>query len=120
MDKDIRLHESNKSFSWTMPDGPYTFFSDEDITSFNEKGYVVLENAFSDEEVNKVVNQIDPYEFNVTEALKGLDGGKFFIARAEEITFTTHLVTQSDELKEFSKHKVFTDICRDLIGPDVR
>ena len=120
MDKDIRLHESNKSFSWTMPDGPYTFFSDEDITSFNEKGYVVLENAFSDEEVNKVVDQIDPYEFNVTEALKGLDGGKFFIARAEEITFTTHLVTQSDELKEFSKHKVFSDICRDLIGPDVR
>ena len=58
MDKDIKLHESNKSFSWTMPDGPYTFFSDEDITSFNEKGYVVLENAFSDEEVNKVVNQI--------------------------------------------------------------
>ena len=43
MDKDIRLHESNKSFSWTMPDGPYTFFSDEDITLFNEKGYVVLE-----------------------------------------------------------------------------
>ena len=67
---------------------------------------------FQTEEVEKVVNQIDPYEFNVTEALKGLDGGKFFIARAEEITFTTHLVTQSDELKEFSKHKVFTDICR--------
>tara|TARA_Y100000739_G_C20577466_1_gene451026 strand:+ start:414 stop:1217 length:804 start_codon:yes stop_codon:yes gene_type:complete len=63
---------------------------------------------------------IDPFEFNVTEALKGLDGGKFFISRAEEITFTTHLVTQSEELKEFSKHNVFTGICKDLIGDNVR
>ena len=66
MDKDIRLHESNKSFSWSMPDGPYTFFSDEDITLFNEKGYVVLEDAFSIEEVDKVVNQIDPYAVSYT------------------------------------------------------
>ena len=63
---------------------------------------------------------IDPYEFNVTEALKGLDGGKFFISRAEEITFTTHLVTQSDILKKFSKHQVFSKLCKDLIGPNVR
>ena len=68
----------------------------------------------------RVEIKIDPYEFNVTEALKGLDGGKFFISRAEEITFTTHLVTQSEQLKDFSRHKVFSSICRDLIGPDVR
>ena len=120
MTKRLKLHENNKSFSWSIPEGPYSFFSDEEITCFNENGYVVVEEAFSPEEVESVINQIDPYEYNVTEALKGLDGGKFFISRAEEITFTTHLVTQSDDLKNFSKHKVFGDICKDLIGPDVR
>ena len=120
MTKTLQLHENNKSFSWSIPEGPYSFFSDEEITCFNENGYVVVEEAFSPEEVESVINQIDPYEYNVTEALKGLDGGKFFISRAEEITFTTHLVTQSEDLKNFSKHKVFGDICKDLIGPDVR
>ena len=103
-----------------MPDGPYEFLSPEQITSFDENGYAVVEDAFTSEEIEKVLEKIDPFEFNVTEALKGLDGGKFFISRAEEITFTTHLVTQSEELKEFSKHQVFAGICKDLIGDNVR
>ena len=120
MEQEIKLHANNTSFKWNIPEGPYSFFSDEDINCFNENGFVVVEDAFSPAEVAQVIDQIDPYEFNVTEALKGLDGGKFFISRAEEITFTTHLVTQSEQLKDFSRHNVFSNICRDLIGPDVR
>ena len=96
--------------TWSIPEGPYNFFPEEDINNFDEKGFIVLEDAFSPAEVEEVIDQIDPYEFNVTEALKGLDGGKFFISRAEEITFTTHLVTQSDILKKFSKHEVFSEV----------
>ena len=99
MKQDIKLHEKNREFSWSVPPGPYKFFSDEDVERFDKNGFLVVENAFSPEEVIEVIDQIDPYEFNVTEALKGLDGGKFFISRAEEITFTTHLVTQSNILK---------------------
>ena len=120
MTQEVKLHENNNGFDWSIPKGPYEFLSDEQITSFDENGYVVVEDAFTSEEVETVLENIDPYEFNVTEALKGLDGGKFFISRAEEITFTTHLVTQSEDLKEFSKHKVFSGICKDLIGNNVR
>ena len=120
MDQDIRLHDNNKYFAWSVPEGPYNFFSEEDINNFDEKGFIVLEDAFSPAEVEEVINQIDPYEFNVTEALRGLDEGKFFISRAEEITFTTHLVTQSEYLKEFSAHEVFLNLCKDIIGNDVR
>ena len=120
MKQEIKLHDNNKEFSWSVPAGPYKFFSDKDVECFNENGFVVVEDAFSPQEVKEVIEQIDPYEFNVTEALKGLDGGKFYISRAEEITFTTHLVTQSNILKEFSRHEVFTNICADLIGPNVR
>ena len=120
MTQEVKLHENNKGFEWSMPAGPYDFLSPEQIKSFDENGYAIVEDAFTSEEIEKVLEKIDPFEFNVTEALKGLDGGKFFISRAEEITFTTHLVTQSEELKEFSKHEVFTGICKDLVGDDVR
>ncbi len=120
MTQEVKLHENNNGFNWSIPKGPYEFLNDEQIKSFDENGYVVVEDAFTSEEVETVLENIDPYEFNVTEALKGLDGGKFFISRAEEITFTTHLVTQSEDLKEFSKHKVFSGICKDLIGNNVR
>ena len=120
MTQEVKLHENNKGFEWSMPAGPYDFLSPEQIKSFDENGYAIVEDAFTSEEIEKVLEKIDPFEFNVTEALKGLDGGKFFISRAEEITFTTHLVTQSEELKEFSKHEVFTGICKDLVGDNVR
>ena len=120
MSQEVKLHENNKGFEWSMPAGPYDFLSPEQIKSFDENGYAIVEEAFTSEEIEKVLEKIDPFEFNVTEALKGLDGGKFFISRAEEITFTTHLVTQSEELKEFSKHEVFTGICKDLVGDNVR
>ena len=120
MTQKVKVHDNNKGFEWSMPDGPYEFLSPEQIKSFDENGYTVVEDAFTSEEIEKVLDKIDPFEFNVTEALKGLDGGKYFISRAEEITFTTHLVTQSEELKEFSKHEVFARICKDLIGDNVR
>ena len=120
MPQEVKLHENNKKFDWSIPSGPYEFLNSNQIRCFDENGYTIIEDAFTPSELKKVIEIIDPFEFNVTEALKGLDGGKFFISRAEEITFTTHLVTQSEELKEFSKHKVFTGICKDLIGDNVR
>ncbi len=120
MNQKVKLHEHNKNFDWSIPSGPYEFLSHEQVKSFDEDGYTVIEDAFTSDELEKVLEIIDPYEFNVTEALKGLDGGKYFISRAEEITFTTHLVTQSEDLKKFSKHEVFTGICKDLIGDNVR
>ena len=114
------LHKDNLNFSWSMKDGPFEYLTEKQISSFNSEGYLVMENAFDEDLVTKVIDKIDPYEFNVTEALKGLDEGKFFISRAEEITFTTHLVTQSDELKDFSKHEFFRKLCKELGGDNVR
>jgi hypothetical protein len=113
-----KLHQDNKGFNWSMPEGPYSSLSEKQVSSFNNDGYLVIEDAFDKEVVQHVIDQIDPYEFNVTEALRGLDEGKFFISRAEEITFTTHLVTQSEYLKEFSAHEVFSNLCKDIIGND--
>ena len=45
---------------------------------------------------------------------------QLFIARADEITFTTHLVTQSEALRAVVAASPLRDLCLDLIGPDVR
>ena len=63
MDQDIRLHDNNKDFAWSIPEGPYNFFSEEDINNFDEKGFIVLEDAFSPAEVEEVIGQIDPVSY---------------------------------------------------------
>ena len=76
---DPALHKDNLNFSWSMKDGPFEYLTEKQISSFNSEGYLVMENAFDEDLVTKVIDKIDPYEFNVTEALKGLEEGKFFI-----------------------------------------
>ena len=52
--------------------------------------------------------------------MRDLEGGRFFIARADEITFTTHLVLRSALLRRFTSSTLLADLCADLIGPDAR
>ena len=114
------IHPDSKDFSWSVPQGPYQYLSEKQVKHFDEKGYLVVEEAFDAGLMSEICSLIDPYEEKVTEVLRGFEDGKVFISRAEEITFSTHLVTKSEKLKEFSKHKVFSSLCLDLIGKNVR
>ncbi len=67
-----------------------------------------------------MIAEIGPWEARVEEFLSQQEGGRLFIARSNEITFTTHLVTRSRLLRRFCSGPVFRDLCHDLIGPDVR
>ena len=114
------IHPDNNNFTWSVPGGPYHYLSKNQVDHFDEQGFLVIEDAFDREYMRSISNLIDPFEEKVTEILRGFDEGKVFISRAEEITFSTHLVTQNEDLKEFSKNSVFSSICLDLIGNDVR
>ena len=42
MTQEVKVHDNNKGFEWSMPDGPYEFLSPEQIKSFDENGYTVV------------------------------------------------------------------------------
>ena len=92
----------------------------EQAGQYDENGFFVLEDVFGPAEVDALIRAIDPFEVRQADALRELEGGRFFIARADEITFTTHLVAQSQVLREFTRSRLLTNLCADLIGPDVR
>jgi phytanoyl-CoA hydroxylase len=112
--------ELNGSFEWRDHRGPFRVLTDAQAHSYDERGFFVMEDALSVAEVEALTAAIDPFEHEAEEALRGLEGGRFFIARADEITFTTHLVLRSDVLRRFNAGALFAELCADLIGPDVR
>jgi phytanoyl-CoA hydroxylase len=113
-------HDLNVGFEWTDHHGPFRVVTDAQARSYDELGYFVFEDALTAAQVDAVVAAIDPIEARGEEALRTLHDGKFFIARADEITFTTHLVLRSEALRSFTGSALFADLCADLIGPDVR
>jgi phytanoyl-CoA hydroxylase len=114
------LHELNTSFAWSDHRGPFATVTAEQARAYDEQGYFVLEGALNGDEVDALRREIDPVEQQQEEALRAMEGGRFFIARADEITFTTHLVTRSSVLRSFTQSPLLTGVCADLIGPDVR
>lgn len=113
------LHPSNHDFSWRDREGPRRLLSVEQVRQFDADGYVVLEDVIDPDTVAAVTAEIDPVEAAVEQLIRDA-GGTAFIARADEITFTTHLAAQSDVLRSFVSGALFRDVTADLIGPDVR
>lgn len=113
-------HPRNTSFSWTDHRGPFRVLTAAQARSYDEAGFFVLEGALGRDDAVTLAAEIDPFEARQEEALRAMEGGRFFIARADEITFTTHLVTHSARLRSFTRSALVTGICADLIGPDVR
>ena len=116
----LALHSWNRAFSWKSRSGPYRCISDAQARSYDEDGFFLLEDAFDAETVSRVIDEIDPWEARVEKYLRDRHGGRASIARADEITFTTHLVLRSARLREFCSGGVFPDLVHDLLGPDVR
>jgi len=114
------LHPRNPGFTWQAPSGPYRRITEAQARGWNERGFFVLEDAFGSDEIDAVVAEIDPWEEKVEAFLRTREEGRAFIARAGEITFSTHLVAKSDRLRAFVGGRVFRDLAHDLIGPDVR
>ena len=110
----------NGSFEWFDHSGPFRILTEAQARSYDENGFFVLPDALTASEVDALTAAIDPFEREAEEALRGMEGGRFFIARADEITFTTHLVLRSTLLRRFTAGALFADLCADLIGPDVR
>jgi len=115
-----RRHELNQGFDWIDHAGPFRVVNDEQARRYDELGFFVLEDAVDPETLAAVTAAIDPFEADQEEALRAMEGGRFFIARADEITFTTHLVVRSPLLRNFTIASLFAGLCADLVGPDVR
>lgn len=112
-------HEFNTEFTWQGVHRPLRSLSEAQAVSWEENGYFVLENALDETERQTLIDAIAPFEKAGEDFLRSR-GGKVFIARADEITFTTNLASNSQAVRDFVTGRVMRDLCFDLIGPDVR
>lgn len=115
-----RPHRLSVDFAWRPLEGPFRLLTEAQAHQFDEQGFILLDRAVPTGEVEALVAEIDPMEAELNEVLRGAEDGRIFIARADEITFTTHLVTRSDRARRFVSGPPFLDLVHDLIGPDVR
>lgn len=113
-------HELNRGFQWQEHRGEGRALTAEQRAQFDRDGFVVLESVIPPDVVARALAEIDPAEVELEAFLRTAEDGKVFIARADEITFTVHLVARSPWLAELVRAPLFRDLAHDLVGPDVR
>jgi phytanoyl-CoA hydroxylase len=116
----VARHPLNDEFAWVPPRPPFRCITPLQAEAYDELGYFVMEDVFDPETVADMVAEIDPFEREFEAMLRQSEGGKAFIARVDEITFTTHIVTRSERLRHLVSSAPLIDVCGDLIGSDVR
>ena len=115
-----KLHPLNQDFRWEPRGGPYRRISSAQARQWSEQGFFVLEDAVEPSTLERLIAEIDPWEAEREAWLRKQPQGRRFIARADEITFTVHLVKRSTFLRDFCAGPLFRDLAWDLVGPDVR
>jgi len=116
----LKLHPRNVDFAWHEHGGPFRVLTPAQAAAYDRDGFFVLEDVFEPELVADLVAEIDPIEAAFETVVREKMGGKAFIMRADEISFTAHLVMRSERARAFTRHAFFRDLVHDLIGPDVR
>lgn len=113
-------HKLNQSFEWLDREGPFRVVSEEQARQYDELGFVVMEDVFDSEVISALIKELDPIERALEKVVEERFGGKIFISRSKEITFTPHAVTRSPKARELTQSPFFRDLVHDLLGNDVR
>ena len=114
------LHNLNRDFAWRTSNLPPRLLSEDQIAQYDDQGFFLLENAFPPELMDAMAEAIQPFEDKTEAFLRAQKDGRYMIARAGEITFTTFLVKLAPICRDFSLHPVFQGLCHDLIGEGAR
>jgi phytanoyl-CoA hydroxylase len=98
--------------------------TEEQKNILNEKGFFVLENVFSQWEMDELAKEIENLqkvhvERLILEQASSAESGVTDISRPDEITFTCHLAEQNEAIRAFCKRPEFVAITADLLGPDI-
>lgn len=92
--------------------------TEEQRNLLDEQGFFVLENVFSQNEMDALAEHIEAHQRRHEEAIAA-SGGTEGISRADEITFTAFLAENDDYIKDFCQRPEFVDITTSILGKDV-
>ncbi len=122
IDTTSRPHPLNRDFQWqdVPPARPLRSLSPAQVEAFDRDGFLRIKNAFTADELAAVAHAIDPIEAAHEKYVSEEQGGSFRLTSSGTITFTAHIVKQSQVLRDFAAHPAIRDIAHDLMGGTIR
>lgn len=116
----VCLDADSDAAAWRDHDTKPSFLDSNQVAAFDIQGFCVVPQAIPPEVLRSLEENIDRLEHDRNRWLRERPRERSWISRADVVDFAPHLVAKSPHLRQFSLGHPMIDICRDLIGPDVR
>jgi ectoine hydroxylase-related dioxygenase (phytanoyl-CoA dioxygenase family) len=115
----VRLDEDS-SLLWRDHAESGSFLSDEQRATFDADGFCIVKGAMRRHTLRQVEHEIDRLERDRNDWLRDQPWRRSWISEADVVDFAPSLVAKSPLLRQFSVGHPMIDVCRELVGPDVR
>ena len=113
-------HPWNSSFEWQNHTATSGVLTQSQIDQFDQDGYVVVNDVFSEDELRDLVAITDAADAEAVAVLAAQPNERIAISEKGAITFAGQLASKIPEIRRFVKNPTIMGACRDLVGPDVR
>ncbi len=117
---DVRPHPLSNGFEWHRAVTTPRLLTHDQVEQYHCDGYVLVDDVIDPATIDELRHAIDEHEAAVEGFLRQLPDQTMFIATADKITFTVHLVSRCEPARRLAHHPALVGICHDLVGPDVR
>ena len=114
------LHPWNTSFEWRRAEIAPRRLTTDQIDSFHRDGWLIVDHLIDPATLADLTTDLDIIEEETAAFVRAQPDSRFVISESGAITFAAHLVPRSDAAHQLSRSQPITDLCHDLLGPDVR
>ena len=113
-------HPWNTSFEWRRPGTEPRRLTNDQVESFHDTGWIVVEDLLDPATIVDLTADLDTIEEEAAAFVRTQPDSRLLISESGAITFAPHVVARSDAARHLSRSQPITDLCHDLLGPDVR
>jgi len=113
-------HPWNTSFDWRRPSTRPRRLSPAQVESFHRDGWLVVADLLDAATLANVTSELDAIEADTAAFVRTQPDARHLLSEAGAVTFAPHLVPRSAAARDLSRSGPISDLCHDLLGPDVR
>ena len=114
------LHPWNATFTWHRPSTKARRLSRTQVDAFHHSGWIVVPDLLDAATLAELTRELDVLEGEAAAFVRSRPDSRLVLSESGAITFVPHLVPRSATARRLSCSVAITDLCHDLLGPDVR
>ena len=114
------LHPWNTAFAWRRPSTVPRRLTSADVDAFHRDGWTTVDDLIDPPTLAALTTELDAIETVTAEFVERQPEQRHVLSATGAITFAAHVVTRSPAARQVAASTPITDVCHDLLGPDVR